>query len=97
MSGVTKAIGTIAGIASIALYFVPGGQVVAGIATAAKLAKAVTAIALVANLGSSLLAKKPPARGSVNNILISPEAPSPYLIGRTYTGGVLRYENARGG
>ena len=82
MAKVTKAIGTIAGIVAM----VPGPwQPIAA------------AVAVVANVATAVMAKKPPARGSVNNILITPEAPSPYLIGRTYSGGVLRYDNAWGG
>lgn len=82
MAKVTKAIGTIAGIVAM----VPGPwQPIAAV------------VATVANVATAVLQKKPPARGSVNNILISPEAPSPYLIGRTYAGGVLRYDKAWGG
>lgn len=82
MAKVTKAIGTIAGIVAM----VPGPwQPIAA------------AVAVVANVATAVMAKKPPARGSVNNILITPEAPSPYLIGRTYSGGVLRYDNSWGG
>lgn len=82
MAKVTKVIGTVAGI----LAMIPGPhQPIAA------------AVAVAANVATAVMAKKPPARGSVNNILINPEAPSPYLIGRTYTGGVLRYDNAWGG
>lgn len=82
MAKVTKVIGTIAGIAAM----IPGPwQPIAA------------AVAVVANVATTVLQKKPAARGTVNNILISPEAPSPYLIGRTYAGGVLRYDNAWGG
>lgn len=82
MAKVTKIIGTVAGI--IALVPSPIQPIAA-------------AVAVVANVATVALQRKPPARGSVNNIIIANEAPSPYLIGRTYTGGVLRYDNAWGG
>jgi len=82
MAKVTKIIGTVAGI--IALVPSPIQPIAA-------------AVAVVANVATVALQRKPPARGSVNNIIIANEAPSPYLIGRTYAGGVLRYDNAWGG
>lgn len=82
MAKVAKAIGTVAGVVAM----IPGPwQPIAA------------AVAIVANVGASLLAKKPAARGTVNNILIGAEVPSPYLMGRTYSGGILRYDNAWGG
>lgn len=82
MSKVFKAVGTVAGIVSM----IPGPwQPIAA------------AVAMVASVGAALTQKKPAARGTVNSILVQNEAPSPYLMGRTYSGGVLRYDNAWGG
>lgn len=87
MSKVGRVVGTIAGAVSTIAAFVPGGQAVAAIAGA---------VALVANAGAQLLAKPPPARGAINDVLIAPAAPTPYLIGRTYSAGVLRYDRGFG-
>lgn len=82
MSGVVKAIGTVAGVVAM----IPGPwQPIAA------------AVAMAASIGTALTQKKPAARGSVNSIIVQNEAPAPYLIGRTYSGGVLRYDNAWGG
>ena len=82
MAKVTGIIGKVAGVVAM----IPGPwQPIAA------------AVAVVANVATAVMAKKPPARGTVNNILVQAEAPSPYLMGRTYTGGVLRYDNAWGG
>ena len=82
MSKVFKIVGTIAGIAAM----IPGPH-----------QPFAAAIAVTANIGAQLTAKKPPAQGSVNTITIDPNAASPYIIGRTYYGGVLRHDVGYGG
>lgn len=82
MSKVFKIVGTIAGIAAM----IPGPH-----------QPFAAAIAVTANVGAQLTAKKPPAQGSVNTITVDPNAASPYLIGRTYYGGVLRHDVGYGG
>ncbi|WP_172668325.1 phage tail tip fiber protein [Sphingobium sp. YBL2] len=47
---------------------------------------------MAASIGAQITAKKPPARGTVNEVIISAEPPAPYLMGRTYSGGVLRHD-----
>lgn len=71
----------------------------AGAATAASIAATATTIATyasiaagVATLAAQATAKAPRARGNVNQLIIASDAPSPYLIGRTYFGGVLRHD-----
>jgi hypothetical protein len=54
-------------------------------------------IAAITSIGAQLTAKKPPAQGSVNQITVDPNAPSPYIIGQTYYGGVLRHDVGYGG
>lgn len=46
--------------------------------------------ATVASIGAQVTAKKPNARGTVNNVVITSDAPAPYLIGRTFYAGVER-------
>jgi hypothetical protein len=54
-------------------------------------------VALGSSIGAQLTVKKPGARGSVNNVLIQVDPPQPYLMGRTFIGGVLRHDVAYGG
>lgn len=48
--------------------------------------------ATVASVGAQVTAKKPAAKGSVNSVTIDTDALAPYLMGRTYYGGVLRHD-----
>lgn len=82
MSKVFKAIGAIAGI--VAMVPGPWQPIAAGVAVAANVAAKVTA-------------KKPPAQGSMTTILIQANAPTPYLMGETYYGGVMRHDVGYGG
>lgn len=50
----------------------------------------------VASIGANLLTKPPPARGSVTQILVDPDAPTPYAMGEGYFAGVLRYQRSYG-
>lgn len=52
---------------------------------------AATAIATVSSIGAQLTAPKPVARGSVTNVLIDTEPPRPYMIGESFSAGVLRH------
>ncbi|WP_054135319.1 hypothetical protein [Blastomonas sp. AAP25] len=45
---------------------------------------------------SQLAAPKPPARGSATNVIIAAEPPRPYMIGESFSGGVLRHQVAYG-
>lgn len=85
MSGVFKTVGKIAGI--LAVVLVPISPVAASIAAV---------VAAVASIGYSLTVKPPPARGSVAQVLIAPDAPQPYAMGEGLVGGVLRHDTAYG-
>jgi len=61
-------------------------------ATATSIATYASLAATVASIGAQATAKKPGAKGSVNSVMIATDALSPYLIGRTYFGGVLRHD-----
>ena len=63
MSGVLRTVGQVAGVVATVAAFVPGGQVIAGIATAAKIAKVATAVAAVSSTLGQALASPP--RGHV--------------------------------
>jgi len=64
----------------------------AAAATASSIASYASLAATVASIGAMATAKKPAARGTVNQVLIAADAPAPYLIGRTYYAGVLRHD-----
>lgn len=87
MSGVLKAIGRIAGTVAQVAAFIPGMQGFAAIAAL---------VSVTANVGASLLAKPPPARGSVTQLLIAVDPPTPYVMGEGYYAGVLRYQRSYG-
>lgn len=87
MAKALKAVGKVAGIVATVAAFIPGGQPIAA---------AAAAVAAVSNVGAAILQKPPAARGSVNSISIGANQPTPYLIGRSYTGGTLVYDRAYG-
>lgn len=78
MSGVARAIGKIAGAVATVAAFIPGGQVIAG---------AAAAISAVSGTVAQLTAKPPTVQGSTTNVVIDPNSPTPYSMGRTYVGG----------
>lgn len=88
MSKVFKALGTISGIASAVLAFVPGAQPIAA---------ALSINSVIMGTLAKATAKKPPAQGSMTTILIQANAPTPYLMGETYYGGVMRHDVGYGG
>ena len=91
-------IGTIAGAVALVATgvgaFAAAGSALAG--TAGSIATYAGLAAGVANIGSGLLYKPPPARGSVAQIMIAPDAPTPYVMGEGLVGGVLRYQRSYG-
>jgi len=83
MSGVLKVVSKIAGLVAGIASKIPGGQLIAAIAGA---------VAVVAGIGAQLLYKPPPAKGSVNGIVIGAENARPYVVGRSYGGGALIHD-----
>ena len=61
-------------------------------ATATSVATYASLAAGLASIGAQVTAKKPPARGTINQVIVTADAPSPYIIGETYSGGVLRHD-----
>lgn len=81
MSGVAKAVGEIAGIAAI----IPGPhQPIAA------------AVAVGASAVAQITAPRPVARGSVTNVISEVEPARPYMVGESYSAGVLRHETGYG-
>lgn len=97
MAKALKIIGTIAGAVALVAT---GVGIFAATAATAKTAGSIAgiagAVAGIANIGANLLTKPPPARGNVSQILISPDAPQPYVMGEGYFAGVLRHDTAYG-
>lgn len=93
MSKPLKIIGTVAaGVALVATGV--GAFAVAGSALAATAGTVSTIAGLaagVAQIGSRITAKKPPARGSITQTIIAAEPPRPYLMGKCYSAGVMRH------
>lgn len=72
----------------------------AGAATAALAADVALYASVAAStfaIGASLTAKRPPARGSLTDVVVQVDAPQPYMMGRTYSAGVLRHDVGYGG
>lgn len=97
MAKALKIIGTVAGFVALAATGL-GAVGVAAVA-GAKMATVAGIAALaagVANAGTLLLTKPPPARGSVTQLIIAPDAAQPYVMGEGYFGGMLRYRRSYG-
>ncbi|MFZ5745284.1 MAG: phage tail protein, partial [Pseudomonadota bacterium] len=98
MSKVLKIIGTIAGAVALVATGV-GAFAAAGSALASAASSVATIASLVsgvAAIGAALTYKPPPARGSVAQVIIAPDAPAPYVMGEVLVGGVLRHDTAYG-
>ncbi len=98
MAKALKTVGVIAGAIALAATgvgaFAAAGTALA--ATASSVATIATVVSGVANIGAQALTKPPPARGSVTQILIDPNAPQPYVMGEGYFAGVLRHDTGYG-
>lgn len=98
MSKPLKVLAVVAGVVAI----VATGGAALGLApilgaSFASIAGIASVISAVASFGSQQLAKPPPIRGSVSQLIIDPNAPQPYVMGETHFGGVLRYRTGYGG
>lgn len=97
MAKALKIIGTIAGaVALIATGLGAAGVVAIAGAKVGAIAGIASLAAGLANVGGILLNKPPPARGSVTQLTIAPDAGQPYVMGEGYFGGVLRYQRSYG-
>lgn len=101
MSKALKVIGTIAGAVALVATGVGAfaGAAFAASATGATVAAVATyagLVAGVAGIGAALLQKAPPARGSVSQVVIQADAPSPYVMGEGLFAGIVRHDTAYG-
>lgn len=82
-----------AALAGAATWYGAGGTFLGmSAATLTAIAGIAGVVAAVSSVGSTLLTKKPPARGSPSKTMIESDAPQPYMMGRTYGGGVMRHD-----
>ena len=88
MAKAVKAIGTVVGTIATVASFIPGPHQPFAIAASKVAAVAVTAASVV----EQILAKPPPARGSVTQVSIASDATQPYVMGEGYFGGVVRHD-----
>lgn len=88
MAKVFRVIGQVAGVVATVAAFVPGGQAIAAIATA---------VSAVSSISAQVLAKPPAARGQITERIIGANNPLPYLMGRSYSGGVQVHDVGYGG
>lgn len=98
MSKVLKVVAVVAGAVALVATgvgaFAAAGSALAS--TASSVATIASLVAGVASVGASLTYKPPPARGSIAQVLIAPDAPTPYVMGEGLVGGVLRHDTAYG-
>lgn len=85
MSSFSRTISKVAGSVAAIASFIPGGQVVAAVAGVVSLATGI--------IGGQ---PSPQAQGSTSDVVITSDHPAPYMIGRTYAGGVMRYDRGYG-
>jgi len=98
VSKVLRTVAVVAGAVALVATGV-GAFAVAGTAlaaTARTVATIATVVAGVASLGAAITAPKPVPRGSITQVIIAPEPPRPYIIGRSYFAGVMRHQTAYG-
>lgn len=95
-----KVAGVVAGVALIGSGIgaaLGGTMVLAGVGSATSIAAVAGAVSAVANMGAQALASDPPAIGQVNDRIIGANNPQPYLIGRSYSGGIQVHDVGYGG
>lgn len=66
-------------------------------ASASAIATVASIVAASAAIGSQLLAKPPPAAGTVNNVTIGANQPIPYGMGRSFIAGAQEHDMTYGG
>ncbi|MAG25033.1 hypothetical protein CMI47_05575 [Candidatus Pacearchaeota archaeon] len=92
MAKAIKAVGTVVGTIATIASFIPGPHQPFAMAASRIAAVAVTAASVV----EQITTRPPPARGSVTQITIDPNAPQPYVMGEGYFAGVLRHDTGYG-
>ncbi|MBK9496709.1 MAG: hypothetical protein IPO08_19845 [Xanthomonadales bacterium] len=96
---VTTGVGAMAGAGLLGASTTAAAALGISAATLTTITSIATLVAVGASVGASIFgggAQTPPASGTVNKLIVDKEAPSPYLMGRTYFGGILRHDQGYG-
>lgn len=98
MAKALKTIGVIAGAVAlvatgVGAFAAPASALAA---TAGKVAAIAGVVAGVSNIGAGILTRPPPARGSVTDVIVEVDPPSPYAMGEGYFAGVKRFHAGYG-
>ena len=88
MSKVVKTVATVAGAVALVAS---GVGAIAGIAAVAKIGAIAGLASGALSAVAQLTAPKPIARGSPTNVIIDTEPPRPYMVGESYSAGILRH------
>ena len=98
MSGALKTVATIAGVVALGATGIGAalGGTLVFTGTAVSVASVATVVSAAASVGAQLTAKEPPRLGSLTDTILAVNPPQPYLLGRTYFGGVIRHETGYG-
>lgn len=95
MSKVLKVVAVVAAVvavaASIAMTF--GATAFMGMSLAA-IAAAASTVSTLAALGAQALQKPPDMKGTVNEVMIGANMPVPYILGRTFVGGMKVFDDS---
>lgn len=101
MSKVMKTVAIVAAVVAVT-FAIPGVGPAIGTAigvtisagTAATIAAVASAVSMAASVGAQSLQKPPDAKGTVNEVVIGANMPVPYVMGRTYVGGMKVYDDS---
>lgn len=93
MSKALKKIGTVLGAVALVAT---GIGAIGGIGLLTTIGTIAGVASGIASFGSQALAKPPPTRGSVSQLIVDPNAPQPYVMGEGYFAGVLRHRTGYG-
>lgn len=93
----SKTLRTAASIAGAVALVATGVGAIGGVAIASSIASYASVAATALSVGAQLTAKKPAARGSVTDTVIQVDPAQPYMLGRTYSAGVIRHDVGYGG
>ena len=90
---VGKIAATVAAVAAV-VAVVTGNPALAALALT--VSQVASAVAAAATVGSTLLQKKPPARGSITQVTLTSDPPQSCILGESYFGGFIRHDTGYG-
>ena len=101
MSKTFRTIGVVAGVVALAATGVGAvagvSTAIGGLGTVTQIAGVAGAVAAASQFGAQLTLKTPKAQGAISERVIGLNAPQPYIIGRSYSGGIQVHDVGYGG